>query len=96
MNEPDRAGDTTTPEGRSVSTIDTPTSAPPTSTRRLRIVRLVAVVTGLLGALLALATPLLPVNQTTAQLSWPQQSVGNIAAPLASTPLTARMSMTRQ
>ncbi len=37
-----------------------------------RIARLVAVVAGLLGALLAIATPVLPVNQTTAQLNWPQ------------------------
>src|ERR1700744_3573904 len=37
-----------------------------------RIARLVAIVAGLLGALLAIATPLLPVNQTTAHLNWPQ------------------------
>jgi arabinosyltransferase C len=37
-----------------------------------RIARLVAIVAGLFGALLAVATPLLPVNQTTAQLNWPQ------------------------
>jgi arabinosyltransferase C len=37
-----------------------------------RIARIVAVVAGLLGALLAIATPVLPVNQTTAQLNWPQ------------------------
>ncbi|MGZ4512315.1 MAG: hypothetical protein ACXVX6_14980, partial [Mycobacterium sp.] len=33
-----------------------------------RIARVVATVAGLLGALLAIATPLLPVNQTTASL----------------------------
>ena len=37
-----------------------------------RTARLVALVAGLLGAALAILTPLLPVKQTTAQLSWPQ------------------------
>lgn len=50
-----------------------------------RIARLVAVVAGLLGAVLALATPLLPVNQTTAQLNWPQNGTfSSIEAPLIS------------
>ena len=93
--EPD--GDSTsTPEdsgGPTVTTTERP-AAPPTSARRLRIVRLVAVVTGLLGALLAIATPLLPVNQTTAQLTWPQQGVNNIAAPLVSfVPIDAEVSV---
>ncbi len=48
-----------------------------------RTARVVAVVAGLLGALLALATPLLPVKQTTAQLNWPQNGVlDSVAAPL--------------
>ncbi|HZC94308.1 MAG TPA: arabinosyltransferase domain-containing protein, partial [Mycobacterium sp.] len=48
-----------------------------------RAARLVAVVAGLLGALLAIATPLLPVKQTTAQLNWPQNGVlGSVEAPL--------------
>src|ERR1700761_5702256 len=48
-----------------------------------RIARAVAVVAGLLGALLAIATPLLPVKQTTAQLNWPQNGVlGSVEAPL--------------
>ncbi len=48
-----------------------------------RIARLVAAVAGLLGALLAIATPLLPVNQTTAQLNWPQNGTfGSVEAPL--------------
>jgi len=48
-----------------------------------RVARLVAVVAGLLGALLAIATPLLPVKQTTAQLNWPQNGVLNsVEAPL--------------
>lgn len=45
--------------------------------------RFVAVVAGLLGALLALATPLLPVKQTTAELNWPQNGVlSSVDAPL--------------
>jgi arabinosyltransferase C len=48
-----------------------------------RVARVVAVVAGLLGALLAIATPLLPVKQTTAQLNWPQNGVlGSVEAPL--------------
>jgi arabinosyltransferase C len=48
-----------------------------------RIARLVATVAGLLGALLAIATPLLPVNQSTAQLNWPQNGTFNsVEAPL--------------
>ncbi len=50
-----------------------------------RMVKILAVVTGLLGALLAVATPLLPVNQTTAELNWPQDDkVGSVTAPLVS------------
>jgi arabinosyltransferase C len=48
-----------------------------------RIARVVATVAGLLGALLAIATPLLPVNQTTAQLNWPQNGTfDSVEAPL--------------
>ncbi|MFZ0905341.1 MAG: arabinosyltransferase domain-containing protein [Mycobacterium sp.] len=48
-----------------------------------RAARVVAVVAGLLGALLAIVTPLLPVKQTTAQLNWPQNGVlGSVEAPL--------------
>ena len=56
----------------------------PTAERRTyRAARIVAVVAGLLGALLAIATPLLPVKQTTAQLNWPQNGVlGSVEAPL--------------
>jgi arabinosyltransferase C len=50
-----------------------------------RIARLVASVAGVLGVLLAIATPLLPVVQTTAQLNWPQNGVfGSVDAPLIS------------
>ncbi|KAA0085472.1 arabinosyltransferase [Mycolicibacterium sp. P9-64] len=48
-----------------------------------RTARLVAIVAGLLGAVLAMATPLLPVTQTTAQLNWPQNDVlQSVDAPL--------------
>ncbi|ASW88642.1 arabinosyltransferase domain-containing protein [Mycobacterium marseillense] len=48
-----------------------------------RIARLVASVAGLLGVLLAIATPLLPVDQTTAELNWPQNGTfGSVEAPL--------------
>ncbi len=48
-----------------------------------RAARVVAVAAGLLGALLAIITPLLPVKQTTAQLNWPQNGVlGSVDAPL--------------
>lgn len=48
-----------------------------------RIARFVAAVAGLLGTILALATPLLPVEQTTAQLKWPQSgTLTSVEAPL--------------
>ena len=48
-----------------------------------RTARRIAIVAGLLGALLAIATPLLPVTQTTAQLNWPQNGVlQSVDAPL--------------
>ena len=48
-----------------------------------RNARLVAIVAGLLGAILAMATPFLPVTQTTAQLNWPQNGVlQSVDAPL--------------
>lgn len=48
-----------------------------------RTAKLVAVVAGLVGALCALATPFLPVTQTTAELSWPQNGVlDSVTAPL--------------
>jgi arabinosyltransferase C len=48
-----------------------------------RTARLIAIVAGLLGAALAIATPLLPVTQTTAQLNWPQNGVlQSVNAPL--------------
>jgi arabinosyltransferase C len=48
-----------------------------------RTPRIVAIVAGLLGAVLAMATPLLPVTQTTATLNWPQNGVlQSVDAPL--------------
>ncbi|MGB2919606.1 MAG: arabinosyltransferase domain-containing protein [Mycobacterium sp.] len=48
-----------------------------------RTARLIAIVAGLLGTMLAIATPLLPVNQTTAELNWPQNDVlSSVDAPL--------------
>ena len=46
--------------------------------------RLIAIVTGIIGAVLAIATPLLPVQQDVATLSWPQSSFGSVNAPLVS------------
>ncbi|TRW88878.1 arabinosyltransferase [Mycolicibacterium sp. 018/SC-01/001] len=48
-----------------------------------RTARLIAIVAGLLGTLLAVATPLLPVEQTTAALNWPQNgALASVDAPL--------------
>ena len=60
-----------------------------------RTAKIVAVVTGLLGFLLAIVTPILPVNQTTAELRWPQgDSVSDVAAPLvAFVPIDMDMSV---
>ena len=59
--------------------------APADARRDYRWVKIAAVVTGLLGFLAAVLTPLLPVNQTTAELRWPQgDTVSDVAAPLVS------------
>ena len=48
-----------------------------------RRARLIAIVTGFLGAVLAIATPLLPVRQDTAELNWPQNgTLTSVDAPL--------------
>jgi arabinosyltransferase C len=53
--------------------------------RDYRAARIVAVVAGLLGIVLAAATPFLPVKQTTAQLTWPQNgTLDSVTAPLIS------------
>ncbi|MDV3208985.1 MAG: arabinosyltransferase domain-containing protein, partial [Rhodococcus ruber] len=62
---------------------------------RVRTARIVATVSGLLGMLLALAVPFLPVRQEAATVSWPQGSdLTNIEAPLVSyAPLELRASV---
>jgi arabinosyltransferase B len=59
----------------------------------VRVTRWVATIAGLIGFVLSVATPLLPVVQTTATLNWPQNGLGappasgglnNVTAPLIS------------
>jgi arabinosyltransferase A len=57
--------------------------------QRHRFARLIAVVAGVTGVLLCGITPLLPVNQTTATIAWPQGvdadgHVADVTAPLVS------------
>ncbi len=61
----------------------------------VKVARWVATIAGLLGFVLAVATPLLPVTQTTATLNWPQQDrVDDVTAPLiAQAPLTLTASI---
>jgi len=63
-----------------------------------RTARLVAVIAGLLGTALAILTPFLPVQQTTAQLNWPQNgTLESVTAPLigyVATDLTITMPCT--
>ncbi|WP_167096730.1 arabinosyltransferase domain-containing protein [Mycobacterium sp. DL592] len=62
-----------------------PSSSVEQTRANYRTARLVAVVAGLLGAALAIMTPLLPVKQTTAELNWPQNGVlDSVTAPLIS------------
>jgi len=65
-------------------TVSIPVAARSTdATRGIATVRWIAIIAGLLGAVLAVLTPLLPVKQTTATLNWPQQGqLANITAPL--------------
>lgn len=67
---------------------DTTSSTTERSARTLATAKIVAVVTGLIGILLAAAAPLLPVTYTDTEISWPQAAsagapptVANIAAP---------------
>ncbi|MBT0567557.1 arabinosyltransferase domain-containing protein [Williamsia sp. CHRR-6] len=65
------------------------TGTPTPAADRVRLARIVAVVAGLLGFVLALATPLLPVTQRTAEITWPQttaadQQLRSVTAPLIS------------
>ncbi|MFI6043418.1 arabinosyltransferase domain-containing protein [Nocardia sp. NPDC051321] len=57
---------------------------PDRSTRAFTRYRLIALVSGLLGFVLALLTPLLPVRQDRAALDWPQAGVSSVEAPLVS------------
>ncbi|OBF88522.1 arabinosyltransferase [Mycobacterium sp. 852002-51163_SCH5372311] len=51
----------------------------------VRVTRWVATIAGLIGFVLSIATPLLPVVQTTATLNWPQNGqLNNVTAPLIS------------
>ncbi|MEV6066312.1 arabinosyltransferase domain-containing protein [Nocardia sp. NPDC052001] len=58
-------------------------------------IRLIAVISGLLGALFAIAVPFLPVRMEAATLAWPQaRTLNSVAAPLvtyAPTQLSARI-----
>jgi arabinosyltransferase B len=73
----------------SVTTTAAP-AAPETGARDVRVTRWVATIAGLVGFVLSVATPLLPVVQTTATLNWPQHGqMANVTAPLISqTPVT--------
>nr|WP_228789847.1 arabinosyltransferase domain-containing protein [Nocardia puris] len=62
-----------------------PPAAPEVRPKDFRTARIIALVAGTLGALLALAAPFLPVKQTTAILSWPQNgTLDSVQAPLMS------------
>jgi len=51
----------------------------------VKVARWVAMIAGLLGFVFAVATPLLPVTQTTATLNWPQAGqLSSVTAPLIS------------
>jgi arabinosyltransferase B len=54
-------------------------------TGEIRLARWVATIAGLIGFVLSVATPLLPVVQTTATLNWPQNGrLNDVTAPLIS------------
>ncbi|MGH3577143.1 MAG: arabinosyltransferase, partial [Mycobacterium sp.] len=63
--------------------------------RDVQVARWVATIAGLIGFVLSVATPLLPVVQTTATLTWPQQGqLKNVTAPLISqTPVTMKVTV---
>ncbi|MGV9674513.1 arabinosyltransferase domain-containing protein [Nocardia sp. NPDC003482] len=71
------------PDAATVVLTEPRAAASPATPRDFRTARLIALVAGLLGALCALATPFLPVQQTTAEVNWPQGgTIGNVEAPL--------------
>ena len=56
-----------------------------TASRDVQVTRWVATIAGLIGFVLSVATPLLPVVQTTAMLNWPQNGqLNSVTAPLIS------------
>jgi arabinosyltransferase C len=57
---------------------------PDRSSRAFTRNRLIALVSGLLGFVLALLTPLLPVEQDQATMDWPQAGATSVEAPLVS------------
>ena len=60
-------------------------TAQPDTRRDVRVTRWVATIAGLIGFVLSVATPLLPVVQTTATLNWPQNGqLNSVTAPLIS------------
>ncbi|OBG72032.1 MULTISPECIES: arabinosyltransferase domain-containing protein [unclassified Mycobacterium] len=67
----------------SVATVTDPKTA--AGEPDVRVTRWVATIAGLIGFLLSIATPLLPVVQTTATLNWPQNGqLNSVTAPLIS------------
>ena len=61
----------------------------------MRTTRWVAIISGLIGFVLSVLTPLLPVVQTTAMVNWPQAGqLNSVTAPLISlTPVTMKVSV---
>ncbi|MGW4530234.1 arabinosyltransferase domain-containing protein [Nocardia sp. NPDC004340] len=73
------------PDASAVLTKPNPPATDPANPRDYRVAKLIAIVAGLLGALFALATPFLPVQQTQAEVSWPQRgSLDPVQAALVS------------
>jgi len=73
--------------GTNAGAVTATLTAPPTreGAGDVAMARWVATIAGLLGFVLSIATPLLPVVQTTAELTWPQQGrLANVTAPLLS------------
>src|SRR5215217_9199908 len=55
------------------------------ATQDVKLARWTATIAGLIGFILSVATPLLPVVQTTATLNWPQSGqLNDVTAPLIS------------
>jgi len=64
---------------------DRPVATPAQLRRGTRLWRIIAIVAGLAGALLAVAVPFLPVHQQQSSLSWPQAGrATSVTAPLVS------------